>query len=107
MSHLPRTYKAAVFEAKGAPLTIKEVELKMPQPGQVLVKVIATGVCHSDSMVQSGGLGNSFPIVPGHETIGNVVAVGEGEKKWKVGMRVGASWHGGKSVSSDPSQGTT
>lgn len=42
-----------------------------------------------------GGFGNSFPIIPGHEVIGEVVAVGEGEKKWKEGDRVGAPWHGG------------
>lgn len=93
---LPKTYKAAVFESKGAPLTLKDVELKMPGPGQVLVKVIATGVCHSDSMVQDGLLGNSFPIVPGHEVIGTVAAVPDGEMKWKVGQRVGGPWHGGK-----------
>lgn len=92
---LPKTYKAAVFEKAGAPLTIKEVELKLPSPGEVLVKVLAVGVCHSDSAVQSGIFGNSFPIVPGHEVIGNVVAVGEGEKKWKEGDRVGGPWHGG------------
>jgi D-arabinose 1-dehydrogenase-like Zn-dependent alcohol dehydrogenase len=99
MANLPKSYKAAVFEAKSAPLTIKEVELKLPQPGQVLVKVIATGVCHSDLAVQQGYMGNQYPIVPGHETIGDIVAVGEGEKKWKVGTRVGGGWHGGKPVS--------
>jgi D-arabinose 1-dehydrogenase-like Zn-dependent alcohol dehydrogenase len=92
---LPKTYKAAVFESKGAPLTIQERPLQLPQPGQVLVKVIATGVCHSDSMMQDGSLGNSFPIIPGHEIIGTVAAVPDSEKKWKVGQRVGGPWHGG------------
>jgi D-arabinose 1-dehydrogenase-like Zn-dependent alcohol dehydrogenase len=94
--NLPKTYKAASFEAKNAPLTIKDVELKLPGPGQVLVKVIATGVCHTDMAVQDGTLGNSFPIVPGHEIIGEVAAIPEGEKKWKLGDCVGGGWHGGK-----------
>lgn len=93
--NLPKSYTAAVFESKGAPLTLKDVQLKLPGYGEVLVKVIATGVCHSDVMVQEGLLGNSFPIVPGHEVIGEVAAVPEGEKKWKLGDRVGGPWHGG------------
>ena len=96
MSSLPNTYKAAVFESRDAPLTIKDVELKLPEPGQVLVKVLATGVCHSDSMVRDGSMGNSFPRVPGHEIIGNVAAIPKGENKWKVGDRVGGPWHGGQ-----------
>lgn len=50
----------------------------------------------SDAGVQAGDFGNSFPIVPGHETIGEIVAVDEGEKRWKVGDRVGGPWHGGR-----------
>jgi len=98
MSSLPKTYKAAVFESRGAPLTIREVELKLPEPGQVLVKVIAVGVCHSDSMVQDGSLGNSFPRVPGHEIIGDVAAIPNSELKWKIGDRVGGPWHGGQFI---------
>jgi D-arabinose 1-dehydrogenase-like Zn-dependent alcohol dehydrogenase len=45
--------------------------------------------------VHSGAFGNSFPIIPGHEVIGDVAAVGDGESKWKVGDRVGGAWHGG------------
>lgn len=95
MTSLPKTYRAAVFEKADTPFTLKDVELKHPSPGQVLVKVLATGVCHSDAMVQDGQFGNSFPIVPGHEVIGNIAAVGDGEKRWKVGDRVGGPWHGG------------
>lgn len=95
MTPLPKTYKAAVFEEANAPLTIKDIELTPPSAGEILVKVIASGVCHSDSGVQAGAFGNSFPIIPGHELIGNVAAVGEGEKRWKVGDRVGGPWHGG------------
>lgn len=45
--------------------------------------------------MQSGEFGNSFPIVPGHETIGKIAAVPDGEKRWKVNDSVGAPWHGG------------
>ena len=95
MTSLPKTYKAAVFEKPNAPLTIKDVPLKEPSVGEVLVKVLATGVCHSDAVVCAGAFGNSFPIVPGHEVIGNVIAVGDGESRWKAGDRVGGPWHGG------------
>lgn len=52
-------------------------------------------MCHSDAVVQAGSFGNGFPIVPGHEIIGTVAAVGPGVEKWKVGERVGGAWHGG------------
>ncbi|KAI4247424.1 MAG: hypothetical protein LQ352_006151 [Teloschistes flavicans] len=81
---LPKTYKAAVFKKANEKLSIEQVDLKEPEEGQVLIKVLATGVCHSDSMTQSGVMGSSFPVVPGHEMIGEVVAVGPGEKKWKM-----------------------
>ncbi|KAJ4512372.1 hypothetical protein HRR83_006887 [Exophiala dermatitidis] len=92
---LPKEYKAGVFEAKGEPLTFKQVPLELPKDGEVLVKVLACGVCHSDNAVQHGLFGNSFPITPGHEVIGDVAAVPDSEKRWKIGDRVGAPWHGG------------
>jgi D-arabinose 1-dehydrogenase-like Zn-dependent alcohol dehydrogenase len=94
-SWLPKSFKVALFKEKGAPLTIEERELKHPEPGQVLIKVEACGICHSDIVVQQGFMGNSFPIIPGHEVIGKVVEVGPGEKHIKVGDRIGGPWHGG------------
>jgi len=58
-----------------------------------LVKVLACGICHSDHLAQIGVGG--FPRIPGHEIIGDVVAVPPSEKKWKIGDRVGGGWHGG------------
>ena len=55
---LPKTYKAAVFKAKGEKLTIEDQELKEPVAGEVLIKVEACGVCHSDSMVQQASMGS-------------------------------------------------
>ncbi|KAI9842570.1 MAG: hypothetical protein M1837_007084 [Sclerophora amabilis] len=94
-SVLPKTFKAAVFESKDAPLTLKEFPLEAPKEGEVLVKVLAAGVCGSDASVQSAAFGNSFPIIPGHEIVGDVAAVGPGETIWKEGDRVGGAWHGG------------
>ncbi len=51
-SELPKTFKQAVCKEQGASLTIEEAELRMPEKGEVLVKVEACGVCHSDSFVK-------------------------------------------------------
>lgn len=57
---LPKTFKQAVFKEKGAPLTVEEVELKMPEKGEVLVKVEACGVCHSDLFAQLNVMGGGL-----------------------------------------------
>lgn len=62
-SSLPKTFKQAVFKEKGAPLTVEEVELKMPQKGEVLVKVEACGVCHSDMFAQLNVMGGGLWVV--------------------------------------------
>lgn len=92
---LPKTYKHAVFKEAGGPLAVEQTNLTMPATGEVLVKVEACGVCFSDHIAQSYGLRGSFPIVPGHEIIGKVAAVGENVSQWHVGDRIGGPWHGG------------
>ena len=62
--NLPKTFKAARFVKKDAPLTIEDVELKQPGEGEVLIKVLATGVCHSDAYVSPGMFGNSLSVSP-------------------------------------------
>jgi len=95
-SDIPSSCRAVVLDKVGAPWTIKEVPVSKPESGEVLIKVLACGVCHSDSFLHQGHLGDKvFPRVPGHEVIGTVIAIGDGEKKWKVGDRVGGGWHGG------------
>ncbi len=49
---IPRTHKAAMFKEKGGPIVIEEIETKQPAEGEVLVKVLACGVCHSEVMAQ-------------------------------------------------------
>ncbi|KAI5860474.1 putative alcohol dehydrogenase [Durotheca rogersii] len=93
---LPKTYRRAIFAAKGEPLTIEETPLTLPSAGELLVKVEACGVCFSDMFAQMGVMDGGFPLCPGHEIIGRVAAVGPTSGSlWKVGDRVGAGWHGG------------
>ncbi|KAI5923957.1 alcohol dehydrogenase [Camillea tinctor] len=92
---LPKTYKAALFEKPNGPLVIRDLELKPPGPDQVLVRVLACGVCHTDMLVREGVMGVRFPRVPGHELVGDVVAVGDNAGRFSVGERVGGAWHGG------------
>ncbi|KAM0265168.1 hypothetical protein ACHAQJ_000321 [Trichoderma viride] len=92
---LPKTYKAMVTLEANKPFTLQEVPLRLPGPGQVLVKVLACGVCLSDVGVTSGHMGPIFPRVTGHELVGDVVAVGENVTRVTVGQRVGGPWHGG------------
>ncbi len=93
---LPKTYKAAFLEKAGGSFVLKDVPLTKPGPGQVLVKVLACGVCGTDGGEQQGFLPNPWPIVPGHELVGDVAAVGEGVTGIEVGDRVGGPWHGGE-----------
>jgi D-arabinose 1-dehydrogenase-like Zn-dependent alcohol dehydrogenase len=84
-----------VLKEKGAPLELQELPLHPPGAGEVLVKVLACGVCHTDLFEQAGHLPNPWPIVPGHELVGDVAAVGPGVTLFAVGDRVGGPWHGG------------
>ncbi|KAI0203566.1 alcohol dehydrogenase [Astrocystis sublimbata] len=94
-SPLPKTFKAVVMTKANDPLVIKELPLKQPGPGQILVKVIACGVCHTDIGVAKGGFGDVYPRIPGHEIVGDVASVGENVTRFSNGDRVGGAWHGG------------
>ncbi len=80
----------------GAPL--QAVELPVPQPGpqEVLVQVLACGVCRTDLHIIDGELPPRHPgMVPGHEVVGRVVAAGPGATRFAVGTRIGIPWLGG------------
>lgn len=98
---LPKTFKQAAFHEAGGNLVISQVELKEPAKDEILIKVEACGVCHSDIQPQHNLWGAGFPLVPGHEVIGTVAAVGEGVTGWEHGQRIGAAWHGGMCNSCD------
>ncbi|KGT94108.1 alcohol dehydrogenase [Erwinia typographi] len=89
-----KTMKAAVVKAFGEPLVIEQVPIPEVGPGQLLVKVVATGVCHTDLHAAEGDwpVKPQPPFIPGHEGVGYVVAVGEGVKHLKEGDRVGVPW---------------
>ena len=69
---------AAVVEAPGAPFTVRDIILDDTRPGEVLVRMIATGLCHTDLGVQAGGIPFPLPGVLGHEGAGVVEEVGAG-----------------------------
>lgn len=92
---MSRMRAAQVPSAKGA-LQIVERERPEPGPGQVRIKVQASGICHSDSLTKEGlWPGLTFPRVPGHEVAGVIDALGADVPSWKQGDRVGVGWHGG------------
>jgi D-arabinose 1-dehydrogenase-like Zn-dependent alcohol dehydrogenase len=88
--------KAAQISKAGGDFEIVEREIPKPGAGQVLIKVQACGVCHSDVVtVQGGWPGLEYPRVPGHEVAGVIDEVGAGVSEWQKGQRVGVGWHGG------------
>lgn len=88
--------KAAQVTAAGGRFEIVELDVPVPGPGQVRLRVAACGICHSDAFVKEGVWpGISYPRVPGHEVVGVVDAVGPGVVGWSEGDRVGVGWHGG------------
>ncbi len=91
---MQRTMKAAVVRSFGQPLTLEEVPVPTPGAGQVLVEIVASGVCHTDLHAAGGDwpVKPVLPFIPGHEGAGNVVALGPGVTTLKEGDRVGVPW---------------
>ncbi|WP_448702870.1 alcohol dehydrogenase AdhP [Mucilaginibacter sp. AW1-3] len=91
---LPTKMKAAVLKTLGGPLTIEEMPVKRPGENQILVKVISCGVCHTDLHACSGDwpVKPKVPLIPGHEAIGYVAALGKGVDNVKEGDIVGVPW---------------
>jgi D-arabinose 1-dehydrogenase-like Zn-dependent alcohol dehydrogenase len=90
------TMRSAQVKTAGGPLELVTREIPEPGPGQVLLRVRACGVCHSDQFVLYGAFpGLQLPRVPGHEVAAVVERVGPGVRPWELGQRVGVGWHGG------------
>ena len=90
------TMTVARFPAANAALELMTREVPEPGAGQVLLRVRACGICHSDQFVQGGAFpGLRLPRVPGHEVAAVVERVGPGVRPWQPGDRVGVGWHGG------------
>ncbi|MFN8218601.1 MAG: Zn-dependent alcohol dehydrogenase [Fimbriimonadales bacterium] len=78
--------RACILEAPGEPAVVREIVVDPPGPNEVLIKLAASGVCHTDLTVKNlNGNGMAFPIVLGHEGAGHVVEVGEGVTHLKPG----------------------
>ena len=91
---MTRKMKAAVVRKFREPLAIEEVAEPEPGPGQVLVRVAASGVCHTDLHAADGDwpVKPKLPFIPGHEGVGHVAAVGAGVSSLKEGERIGVPW---------------
>ena len=89
-----KTMQAAVVRNFREPLTIEEMPVPVPQYGEVLVKIVATGVCHTDLHAAEGDwpVQPLLPFVPGHEGVGVVAAIGAGVRNVKEGDPVGIAW---------------
>ncbi len=84
--------QAALFREPNVPFSVEAVDLDPPKSGEVLVRVAAAGVCHSDWHLMTGATHHNTPVVPGHEGAGVVEAVGEGVTRVVPGDHVALSW---------------
>ncbi|WP_231447357.1 alcohol dehydrogenase AdhP [Brevibacterium zhoupengii] len=86
--------KAAVVEKFGQDLVVGDNEIPEPGPGQVLVKLVASGVCHTDLHAAHGDwpVKPKVPLIPGHEGVGTVEKVGPDVTDIKVGQMIGNAW---------------
>lgn len=89
-----QTMRAAIARTFKAPLSLETVPVPKPGPGEVLVKVVASGVCHTDLHAIDGDwpVKPALPLIPGHEGVGHVAAVGPGVEDLKEGDAVGVPW---------------
>ena len=91
---IPKTMKAAVVRDFRRPLEIEEIPVPEPEAGEVLIKLVTSGVCHTDLHAARGDwpVKPKLPFVPGHEGIGFIAAVGAGVRRFREGDAVGLAW---------------
>ena len=77
--------RGVVATARGGPVSVAELRVQDPGPGEVLIRIAASGVCHSDMHYVDGHLGDDFPYLLGHEGSGYIEAVGDGVDAGRVG----------------------
>ena len=85
--------RAAVITTYNKPWEVKQVPDPRPQPGQVLIRIHASGMCGTDLHVHHGMFPLPTPLVAGHEPVGEIVEVGAGVTDLAVGDRVGVHWN--------------
>lgn len=105
---IPKCQKAVVCAGPNQPWTVlTDHPVSNPGPQEVLIKVIAVGLCGGDGVLRAGQMpGLNYPVVAGHEVVGRIVALGadvEGQNtsegsvwRWRVGQRVGVGWNAGR-----------
>ncbi len=89
---MPQTVKGVVARAKGQPVTLEDVVVPDPGPGEAVVQVQACGVCHTDLHYREGGINDEFPFLLGHEAAGVVESIGAGVIDVAVGDFVILNW---------------
>jgi propanol-preferring alcohol dehydrogenase len=95
MMNLPENMKGMVLREQKKPLFLKTLAIPIPAPGQVLIKVIACGICRTDLHIMDGELPYpKLPLIPGHEIIGIVVKIGKQVSRIREGELVGVPWLG-------------
>ena len=93
--NLPTTMRAMVLDRPHQPLQERQLPVPDPGPEQVLIRVLACGVCRTDLHIVDGELPDpKLPLIPGHEIVGTVAARGEKARRFQVGDRVGVPWLG-------------
>jgi propanol-preferring alcohol dehydrogenase len=95
MSHvIPATMQAAVVHDFDRPLAIEQVPVPTPARGEVLIRLVTSGVCHTDLHAARGDwpVKPTLPFIPGHEAVGDIVALGPDVRGLAVGDRVGVPW---------------
>lgn len=96
------TYKAVAVTAPGV-LSVVERPMSKPGAGQVLIRVEACGICHTDAITVGGQYpGLTLPRVPGHEVVGRIEALGANVSGWRIGQRVGVGFFGGQDGTCEP-----
>jgi propanol-preferring alcohol dehydrogenase len=92
---MPRRARAMLLEATGQPLQPRTITVPDPGPGQVRIRVSACGVCRTDLHLVDGELrAPKLPLVPGHEIVGRIDALGAGVERFRLGERIGVPWLG-------------
>src|SRR3954469_22712159 len=87
--------RAMVLESPGRPLELRDMPVPEPGPGELLIEVSVCAVCRTDLHVVDGELpAPKLPLVPGHQIVGRVTALGDGAGRHGLGDRVGVPWLG-------------
>ena len=89
---MPQTVRGVIARAKGVPVTVENVIVPDPGPGEAVVQIQACGVCHTDLHYRDGGINDEFPFLLGHEAAGIVESIGEGVTNVRPGDSVILNW---------------